>query len=120
MSEELDVPQSDLFKRMLDNRGRGRITPTELDNLKNGGALRRQLYCESCGVRVNMTNVDRHPFPHMLRFGSRAHCETHDRNIAVETVKTDHENCIINYKKTMINETIIKQRQVRSEEVSGG
>lgn len=58
--------------------------------------LKRELYCESHGVRVGLSNLQTHPYPCILRVGYRVRCVTHDKTVDLGEVEKGHATCTIN------------------------
>lgn len=54
---------------------------------------KRELYCETHDVKVQLSNLEKHPFPCVLRVGQRMRCHTHKMIINADQVKIDHSKC---------------------------
>lgn len=57
--------------------------------------VRRELYCESHDVKVQLSNLDKHPYPCTLRVGVRVRCKTHGVVINAAEVEGAHAKCEI-------------------------
>lgn len=55
--------------------------------------VKRELYCETHDVRIQLSNLENHAYPCVIRVGVRMRCKTHGIVINAEQVKGAHSEC---------------------------